>query len=695
MSPRVLSLVYRSLYSADSPPVTLTSNAFQKANSRPPGHLVTSFFAPTHPMQVDENHDARLLSSGSDQGDSSTPFQLSAKLIDKMNKLAEWRIAPSWIEFPENTCQFHGGHATVSRAILNLCSTESRDIDESEDSKDGHGALDNASRGKAVAVKMMKIGGANDRERVLGLALREAGLLVELDHENIVELEGFVEDLSKNKVWLVFPWEANGNLKDFAASQDWEIPERIWLIYDVASGMEYLHGRSQPIYHGDLKSINILVTSECRAVITDFGSARKLAPRDLDKQVTQTRNKAQPELEFQATFDASTNTMTLTGNEYTLRWAAPELLMDEGPDLWSDIWALGWIFYEVMTNSIPFHHVRKDSMVIKHVIDGKLPTVTDHTRMSLILRLCSLMIKCWSIDPCGRPTAEDCQRSMEWMPMVAPDAQRTSWTGASGGRSPKLLMKLGFMHYQQDDYINASNFFIEALDLYTQMGDSAGRADALYRLADLHYFRDEYSEALTLYSEVLDIRIKISDRKGRARALRGLAGVHRDQEEYSTAATFYSEASQICTDIGDRQGRAYALDGLADVYRLQDEYSKAVPLYSEVAEICADIGESDGRADALWSLADVHRVRNEYTEAVTLLSEALKIYTDTGNRYGMANTLLSLADVDRNQDHYSDAISRYDQAAKIFAHIGNNSMATDASARAARVHRKLKPVEAE
>ncbi|KIO17069.1 hypothetical protein M407DRAFT_54135, partial [Tulasnella calospora MUT 4182] len=219
--------------------------------------------------------------------------------------------------------------------------------------------------------------------------LREAELLVELDDENIVKLEGFVEDLSKNRVWLIFPWEGNGNLKDFAASQDWEIPERIWLIDDVARGVEYLHGRSPPIYHGDLKSVNVLVTSECRAVITDFGSARRLA------------SKA-------ATFCASTNTMTLTGNEYTLRWAAPELLMDEEPDLWSDIWALGWIFYEVMTNSIPFEHVRKDSMIIKHVIDGKLPSVTDHTRMSLILKLCSLMIKCWSINPHERPTAKDC-----------------------------------------------------------------------------------------------------------------------------------------------------------------------------------------------------------------------------------------------------------------------------------------------
>ncbi|KIO23340.1 hypothetical protein M407DRAFT_27185 [Tulasnella calospora MUT 4182] len=682
-------------------------------------------------MQVDEKHDGGPRSSGSDQGDSDAPYQLSAKLINKMNGLEDWRIDPSSIEFPEGTCQFHGGHATVSRAMLDLGSDEGSDtdegsdanerndtnersdVDESENTRDGHGSDDNAPRVKAVAVKMMRIEDPNDRERVLGVrtsdpivatltvksttvqVLLEAGFLAELDHENIVKLEGFVEDLSKNRVWLIFPWEEHRNLKDFAALQDWEIPERIWLIDDVARGVEYLHGRSPPIYHGDLKSVNILVTSKCHAVITDFGSARRLTQKDLDTEVTQTRNKAQPELEFQATFDASTNTMTLTGNEYTLRWAAPELITDDEPGLWSDIWALGWISYEVMTNSIPFQDVRKDSMIIKHVIDGKLPSVTDHARMSLILGLCSLMIKCWNINPRERPTAVDCRKLMSWMPMVAPDAQRTSETGASGGRSPELLMNLGSMHYQRDDYMNASIFFTEALDMYTQIDNTAGRADALSRLAELHHLREEFNKALTFLAEALEIRTKIGDRKGRASALCGLAAVYQDQEEYSTAATFYSEAARICTDIDHRSGRAVALHGLADVYRFQDENIKAATLYREAAEIFGDIGDRDARSDALWGLAELHRDQNEYTQATKLYSEALDIDTDTGNRYGRANALLGLADVHRDQDHHSDAIRLYDQAASIFEQIGSNNMAGEASRRATSVRRKLEPVGTE
>ncbi|KIO26920.1 hypothetical protein M407DRAFT_23857, partial [Tulasnella calospora MUT 4182] len=447
--------------------------------------------------------------------------------------------------------------------------------------------------------------------------------------------------------WLIFPWEANGTLKDFVALRNWEIPERIWLIDDVTRGVEYLHTRNPSIYHGDLKSVNVLINSKYCAVITDFGSARRLHQKQgiRETSTTQTEKKieAQPVFEFQASFDALTNTITLTGNEYTLRWAAPELLKDDEPGLWSDLWSLGWIYYEVMTNSIPFQHVRKDSMVIKQVIQGDLPSVTDHIRMSLILQLCSITIKCWSINPSDRPTAKDCVKLISWMPMIAPDPQRSLDIAAPGARPAELLMKLGDMHTFQGDLSIASSFYTEALGIYTNIADNAGRAEALSSLANLHRYQSEYDQAIALYSEVNQIYTDIGDSEGKAGVTFGLAEVYRGQEKYSEAVMLYSEALQIRASIGDREGRVEALLGLASVYRCQDENSQAVSLYTEAAQICTDIGYERGRGDALFGLAEVHKAQEEYGEAVRLHSEALQICTDIGDRMGRASSLRALA----------------------------------------------------
>lgn len=51
---------------------------------------------------------------------------------------------------------------------------------------------------------------------------------------------------------------------------------------------------------------------------------------------------------FQVEVDESATFVTITGPDWTVRWAAPELL-DEGPtSLASDIWAFGWICWEVI-----------------------------------------------------------------------------------------------------------------------------------------------------------------------------------------------------------------------------------------------------------------------------------------------------------------------------------------------------------
>lgn len=49
----------------------------------------------------------------------------------------------------------------------------------------------------------------------------------------------------------------------------------------------------------------------------------------------------------EATFSSSENTITLTGKGYTLRWPAPELLLEDDLSLAADMWAFGWVASEV------------------------------------------------------------------------------------------------------------------------------------------------------------------------------------------------------------------------------------------------------------------------------------------------------------------------------------------------------------
>ncbi|KAG8958109.1 26S proteasome regulatory subunit rpn6, partial [Tulasnella sp. 425] len=151
----------------------------------------------------------------SDHDTSSGAFPPSAKLREKLKKLANQRLDLSSIQFVNGAPEFHGNYATVSRGLLVSPSAgQDRTSESNPTKKDG------------LYLPSGPAGGASWQQK---LTLREAEFLVELSHENVIELEGFVEDVSKKVVWLVFPWAENGNLKIFIASAEWEIPERVWL----------------------------------------------------------------------------------------------------------------------------------------------------------------------------------------------------------------------------------------------------------------------------------------------------------------------------------------------------------------------------------------------------------------------------------------------------------------------------------
>lgn len=45
-----------------------------------------------------------------------------------------------------------------------------------------------------------------------------------------MKLVGFAENAAEGVAWLVLPWAANGNLREFVRSEPWDLPERASLV---------------------------------------------------------------------------------------------------------------------------------------------------------------------------------------------------------------------------------------------------------------------------------------------------------------------------------------------------------------------------------------------------------------------------------------------------------------------------------
>ncbi|KAG8931933.1 hypothetical protein FRC01_000562 [Tulasnella sp. 417] len=359
------------------------------------------------------------------------------------------------------------------------------------------------------------------------------------------------------------------------------------------------------------------------ARITDFGSARRVLQHDPNAQIEQVTSTPQSAQQLNATFCASTKSITLTGNQYTLRWAAPELLLEDQLSLWSDIWALGWVAYEVMTESLPFEDVASEVDVVERVVEGKMPSLADNAHLAVIHELCSLMSLCWKVQPIDRPTADSCRKSIEEMPRSAPEmaANETRLITAES------LREMGNMYQSRGEHAKAFASFIDALEVAKR--DSEEVADSLLHLTKLARIGSDYNQTIALYNMLWDAYDEVDpgDLYYIAEGFCDLDELHRHP----------NEALQLPSRDRTNEGRgkmANALCNTAHQRRREEEYEEAMKLFNKALGTSTYIGDAKGRADALWGLAEVHRGRREYEKALPLYREAIPLFTDLGDTLG-------------------------------------------------------------
>ena len=123
--------------------------------------------------------------------------------------------------------------------------------------------------------------GQND-QRVRKLAqqlVQEVHVLSKLKHPNIVLLYGMC--VQGSCFSLVMEFVSGGSMGDLISRGKMALlstRERINLLLQVASAMDYLHNKPTPVLHRDLKATNILVDirsgSAMTAKVADFGLSR-------------------------------------------------------------------------------------------------------------------------------------------------------------------------------------------------------------------------------------------------------------------------------------------------------------------------------------------------------------------------------------------------------------------------------------
>ncbi|MFO8061944.1 MAG: serine/threonine-protein kinase [bacterium] len=193
---------------------------------------------------------------------------------------------------------------------------------------------------------------------------REAAILANLQHKNIVNIIDFFEENKSQYIVLEY---IKGMTLDSLIEERGSIPysTALYILQEVTRGLKYIHSNS--ILHRDLKPDNIMISADGEIKITDFG----LAYRNENMKIT--------------------NPGTYLG---TPAYFPPEQLTGKPLTPASDIFSLGVSFVEMLTGENPFRG-KEEFETINNILYHKSVeiNITGEGRDNDIVRLIHMMLE--------------------------------------------------------------------------------------------------------------------------------------------------------------------------------------------------------------------------------------------------------------------------------------------------------------
>lgn len=539
--------------------------------------------------------------------------------------------------------------------------------------------------GSQAAVKML-------RDAWLSPARRERfhseqRTLARLNHPAIARLFD-ADTLPDGTPYIVMEYVEGEPITVHCARASAPLAERLRLFRQVCEAVRHAHAHA--IIHRDLKPSNVLVSPDGAVKLLDFGIARQLDAVDL---------RMDP---------------TITGLRLmTPSYAAPEQLLGEAPGVWTDVYALGVLLYEVVTGRQP-HDLAglTPAQVERRVLDEPVTPLPEALRQGA--RVGGAVI----------PMGTRGERAMlAELDVIAARAMHRD-TGRRYATVDALIRDLE--HLERGEPLDArpdSVLYRASKFVRRNRQPVAAAALLLIMLAGLTGFHtarlaneravaeDEAAKARTVSDyliglfeasdpfeaeDSLDVRTLLARGEARVEELAGrptvqaemltvLGRVYTALSEFDRAEALLLRALELHRSHGDDpMGRATVLGALGRLHRYGGDYDAGEQYAREAMQLIQRHrpGNLQDLADAADNLGVIVSQRGDYAEAEVLYRQALDLrrilYPEPDAR--LAHSLNNLGVNLANQGDYAGAVEYLRESLDVgAAALGadNASLATD------------------
>ncbi len=226
----------------------------------------------------------------------------------------------------------------------------------------------------------------------------------------------------------------------------------------------------------------------------------------------------------------------------------------------------------------------------------------------------------------------------------------------------KSLLFLADSYRQVGAFSDAVPFYQQAAEAAGAVGDSDRQAKSLFFLGLVLSDLGRHSDALLQLERAHDIRRARNDVTEIAAVLNMIGEVYRRIGDYDAALERYLEATRLAEELGDVSALAYALLNTGILLNYAERYEQAVPRFEKARPLFKHAGEARGEIWAVTGLSNAYVKLKEYAKAVEYGTEALRLSREAKNETEETRAFITLANAELRAGAHDTALSHYQEA---------------------------------
>lgn len=482
-----------------------------------------------------------------------------------------------------------------------------------------------------VAIKI--ISGQNISQQTIQRFEIERQILANLEHPNIARLlDGGTTE--KGLPYIVMEYVKGKALTEYCVFNGLKLAERLRLFSQVCAAINYAH--QNLVIHRDIKPSNILVTEAGEIKLLDFGIA-KLLVEDEEKNLDVTQENLRI---------------------FTPSNASPEQLIGQPITTRTDVYELGALLYNLLTDS-PLFHLESDmrAALEKAIIETTPVKPSVIASKQIHEDLDTITLKALKKDPQRRyqsvtELADDIQRYLNDFPIAARPDSFAYKLKKFVKRNKSLSLSLAFT------CLAVISFVVVVISQNVEIEKQKNNAE---------------EEAL-LANNVVDFMVELFDQ----------ADPNSHQGETITAEQLLKAAADKLDtlDVSESVSRRLKIT-IGRSFQKMGDYDKALSLIEQaiVYEVADSPKEQRSLANNMYILGDLQAELMDNNKAETTLRKSIAIYSvlftkhkNPDDELAMTYPLVSLGATLSMQDQLEDAKAVDLHALEIITrHLGEDS----------------------